>query len=345
MTSSPSPTTYERLADLPVVIDGYALDGLSRRVSTGFRRFTTVFRLAGGGHEGVGEDVTYEAAEHRRVQRAGPVLALAGSWTLDGFSRHLDRARHLPGRAAHARRLARVPALGAGERGAGPGAAPGRPGAARRARTQTGARALRRLAEPGTGTDLRAAAEPTGSLPGVALQARRHRAVGRRAAGMPGRQRHHRRDRLQGRLPGHAVRHAHRPRPVPPRRRGAARRLAGRPRPGRPGRPRRPARAPPPRDVGRPDPQRRRHRRASHGRRAPSTSSRRGSGRCVRCWTPTTTAPPMASAPTAAVNTNSVPDAARSNTWPRSFTPTRPTTSRPPASTSPLHHPTRRALR
>ena len=90
MTSSPSPTTYERLADLPVIIDGYALDGLSRRVSTGFRRFTTVFRLAGGGHEGVGEDVTYEAAEHRRVQRAGPVLALAGSWTLDGFSRHLD---------------------------------------------------------------------------------------------------------------------------------------------------------------------------------------------------------------------------------------------------------------
>ena len=63
MTSSPSPTTYERLADLPVVIDGYALDGLSRRVSTGFRRFTTVFRLAGGGHDGVGEDVTYEAAE------------------------------------------------------------------------------------------------------------------------------------------------------------------------------------------------------------------------------------------------------------------------------------------
>ena len=78
MTSSPSPTTYERLADLPVIIDGYALDGLSRRVSTGFRRFTTVFRLAGGGHEGVGEDVTYEAAEHRRVQRAGTGAAARG---------------------------------------------------------------------------------------------------------------------------------------------------------------------------------------------------------------------------------------------------------------------------
>ena len=54
----------------------------------------------------------------------------------------------------------------------------------------TGAGALRRLAEPRTASDLCVAAEPTGGLPAVALQARRHRAVGRRAAGMPGRQRH-----------------------------------------------------------------------------------------------------------------------------------------------------------
>ena len=58
-----APSTYEQLADLPLHIDGYALDGLSRRVSSGFRRFTTVFRVAGAGHEGLGEDVTYEAAE------------------------------------------------------------------------------------------------------------------------------------------------------------------------------------------------------------------------------------------------------------------------------------------
>src|SRR5450755_1002734 len=91
MTSSPIGCSYERIAELPVVIDGYTLELLSRRVSTGFRRFTTVFRLTGAGDEGVGEDVTYEAVEHRRAQSAGPVLPLAGTWTLEAFSRHLDR--------------------------------------------------------------------------------------------------------------------------------------------------------------------------------------------------------------------------------------------------------------
>ena len=99
MTNSQIPATYERIADLPVVIDGYTLELLSRRVSTGFRRFTTVFALAGAGHHGVGEDVTYEAAEHRRVQSAGPVLPLAGRWTLEAFSRHLDRLDTFPDRA------------------------------------------------------------------------------------------------------------------------------------------------------------------------------------------------------------------------------------------------------
>ena len=93
-----SAVTYERIAELPVVIEDYALELLSRRVSSGFRRFTTVFGLAGAGHRGVGEDVTYEAAEHRQVQSAGPVLPLAGSWTLEAFSRHLDQLDTFPGR-------------------------------------------------------------------------------------------------------------------------------------------------------------------------------------------------------------------------------------------------------
>ena len=93
-----SAVTYERLAELPVLIEEYALDGLSRRVSSGFRRFTTVFGLAGAGHRGVGEDVTYEAAEHRLLQRAGAVLPLAGTWTLDAFSRHLDQLDTFPDR-------------------------------------------------------------------------------------------------------------------------------------------------------------------------------------------------------------------------------------------------------
>lgn len=88
--------TYDLLADLPLVIDGYALEGLSRRVSSGFRRFTTVFRLSGAGHDGVGEDVAYEGSQQRRLVRSGAVLPLAGRWTLDGFSRALDDLELFP---------------------------------------------------------------------------------------------------------------------------------------------------------------------------------------------------------------------------------------------------------
>ena len=164
MTNSRIPATYERIADLPVVIDGYTLDLLSRRVSSGFRRFTTVFALAGAGHHGVGEDVTYEAVEHRRAYSAGPVLPLAGTWTLEAFSRHLDRLDTFPDRAARARGLAHLSALGAGERRAGSGAAPGRPAAARGARTRACAGAVRRVAEPRPGAVVRAVAEPASSM-------------------------------------------------------------------------------------------------------------------------------------------------------------------------------------
>ncbi len=82
-------STYERVADLPLTIDGYALEGLKRSVSSGFERLTTVIRLRGGGEEGVGEDVTYEGDDHIAQQEHGPVLPLAGEWTFDSFSQHL----------------------------------------------------------------------------------------------------------------------------------------------------------------------------------------------------------------------------------------------------------------
>jgi hypothetical protein len=81
--------TYERVADLPLRIDGYELDGLSRTVSSGFERLTTIIRMQGAGEEGHGEDVTYEPEEHRTAQQRGPELPLAGDWTLDSFSEHL----------------------------------------------------------------------------------------------------------------------------------------------------------------------------------------------------------------------------------------------------------------
>ena len=82
-------STYQRIADLQLEISDYALEGLVQLVSSGFERKTTVIRLRGAGEEGVGEDVTYEAADHVAQQELGPVLPLAGSWTVDSFSRHL----------------------------------------------------------------------------------------------------------------------------------------------------------------------------------------------------------------------------------------------------------------
>jgi hypothetical protein len=82
-------TTYERVKDLPLTIEDYAFEGLARTVSSGFERLTTVIRLRGGGEEGLGEDVTYDADEHRAQQQQGPVLPLAGEWTFDTFSEHL----------------------------------------------------------------------------------------------------------------------------------------------------------------------------------------------------------------------------------------------------------------
>jgi hypothetical protein len=60
----------------------------ARRASAGrprsdFVRRTTVIHLHGAGHEGVGEDVIYDADDQGRFQDAGSVLDLAGEHTLD----------------------------------------------------------------------------------------------------------------------------------------------------------------------------------------------------------------------------------------------------------------------
>ena len=80
----------ERLADLRLSIDDYALERLQRDVSSQFTRVSTVIHLRGGGEEGVGEDVTYDAVDHDVLQAAGPVLALASDRTLGEFCEHLE---------------------------------------------------------------------------------------------------------------------------------------------------------------------------------------------------------------------------------------------------------------
>jgi hypothetical protein len=83
-------STYDCVADLPLQVDDYSLEGLERDVSSDFTRLSTVVRLRGGVHEGVGEDVTYDGLDHVALQDAGPTLPLAGSWTMRSFADHLD---------------------------------------------------------------------------------------------------------------------------------------------------------------------------------------------------------------------------------------------------------------
>jgi hypothetical protein len=92
-------STYAHVADLPLTIESYALEGLARTVSSGFERRSTTFHLRGAGEEGIGEDVTYEADDQARQQELGPVLELAGEWTFDAFSEHLGSLDTFPAQA------------------------------------------------------------------------------------------------------------------------------------------------------------------------------------------------------------------------------------------------------
>ncbi|HEX6744231.1 MAG TPA: hypothetical protein VF087_08445 [Solirubrobacteraceae bacterium] len=80
----------ERLADLPLRIEGYTLERVERDVSSAFTRVSTVIRMRGDGEEGAGEDVTYDAEDHDALQAAGSALPLAGEWTLGTFCDHVE---------------------------------------------------------------------------------------------------------------------------------------------------------------------------------------------------------------------------------------------------------------
>jgi L-alanine-DL-glutamate epimerase-like enolase superfamily enzyme len=84
--SSDAVATFDTVAQLPLEIESFVLEGLSREVSSGFTRHTTVVRLSGRGEEGIGEDATYDTPDHVAFQAAGDSLPLAGSHTIDSFS-------------------------------------------------------------------------------------------------------------------------------------------------------------------------------------------------------------------------------------------------------------------
>ena len=90
-------STFDLIADLPLTIEGYSLEGRDRRISPEFERLTTTYHLHGGGEEGLGEDVTYDPDEHREQQARGPALPLAGEWTFGDLARHVGELDLFPG--------------------------------------------------------------------------------------------------------------------------------------------------------------------------------------------------------------------------------------------------------
>lgn len=81
---------YRAVAGLEVTIDRVSARPLERAVSSGFTRYTTEVLAAGGGHEGRGEDVTYE--EEAQKGRPGEIeaLDLRGTYRWDELSDRLE---------------------------------------------------------------------------------------------------------------------------------------------------------------------------------------------------------------------------------------------------------------
>jgi len=88
-------STFDHVAELPLEIEECEFEGLG--VSFGsFERLTTLVKLRGGGHEGIGEDVVYDALDHISMRDAGAPDGLAGRHTMASFSALLDDSELFP---------------------------------------------------------------------------------------------------------------------------------------------------------------------------------------------------------------------------------------------------------
>jgi hypothetical protein len=87
--------TFDRLADLPLTVESYALEGHEYTIP-GFERLSTVIRLKGEGEVGEGEDVTYDALDHVALQDAGTPLNLTGHATLGEFCEFMGGVDSFP---------------------------------------------------------------------------------------------------------------------------------------------------------------------------------------------------------------------------------------------------------
>ena len=83
---------YDRVADLPLVVEDYALTAATLETSSDFTRVSTTIGLSGEDETGRGEDVGYDADDQRRFQDAygDGGLDLRGEYTVASFSNRLD---------------------------------------------------------------------------------------------------------------------------------------------------------------------------------------------------------------------------------------------------------------
>jgi hypothetical protein len=86
---------WDELGALPLRIESYAFERLTSQLAN-FERVTTRVRLVGEGVDGRGEDVSPYEDEGDTLHVAGPVLALAGDWTLESFCDHLAEVDQWP---------------------------------------------------------------------------------------------------------------------------------------------------------------------------------------------------------------------------------------------------------
>ena len=97
---------FRILAELPIEIENYELEGHDREFPGGFTRPSTTVRLRGGGAEGIGEDVVYDVLDHIAHRDAGPVHDLSGPSTLARPASCLAASIFSPTRRRSARRRA-----------------------------------------------------------------------------------------------------------------------------------------------------------------------------------------------------------------------------------------------
>ena len=88
-------TEWEKLAALPLQVEGYELTGHDREYGS-FTRPSTVVHLRGDGEEGIGEDVVYDTLDQIAHRDNGSVLDFSGVSTLGDFCAQVAEADLFP---------------------------------------------------------------------------------------------------------------------------------------------------------------------------------------------------------------------------------------------------------